>query len=201
MSIAFLTTAFIVCLVPGIGVVYTLSVTIGGGLRAGMLAVMGCTLATMVHLIAALLGLAAILHTSAVLFQAIKWAGVAYMLWMAWGALRGTGTLEVKPESPAQGLRIVTRGVMLNILNPKLPLFFLAFLPQFVDPALPGTRQLIMLGISFVAMTAATFTLYALLAGTMRNRILSSERAMTWLRRAFAATFAALAGRLALERA
>ncbi len=201
MSIAFLTTAFIVCLVPGIGVVYTLSVTIGGGLRAGMLAVTGCTLATMVHLIAALLGLAAILHTSAVLFQAIKWAGVAYMLWMVWGALRGTGTLEVKPESPAQGLRIVTRGVMLNILNPKLPLFFLAFLPQFVDPALPVTQQLITLGISFVAMTAATFALYALLAGTMRNRILSSERAMTWLRRAFAATFAALAGRLALERA
>lgn len=201
MAPAFLLTTLIVCLAPGIGIIYTLSMTLGGGLRAGMLAVVGCTLATVVHLVAALAGLAAVLHTSALLFQAIKWAGVAYLLWMAWGTLRGTGTLDVKAEDPGAALRIIRRGITLNILNPKIPIFFMAFLPQFVTPGEDGTAQLIQLGAVFVAMTAGVFTLYALLAGTMRARVLSSERAMAWLRRAFAASFAALGLKLAFERA
>ena len=201
MTFAFLLTSFIVCLAPGIGVVYTLSMTLGGGLRPGFLAVIGCTLATVVHLVAALAGLAAVLHTSALLFQAIKWAGVAYLLWMAWGTLRGRGTLKVEAAKPADALRIVRRGIMLNILNPKLPLFFLAFLPQFIDPGRAATPQLVTLGMAFCVMTAAVFALYALLAGTMRARVLASERAMAWMRRAFAASFAALGLKLAFERA
>ncbi len=201
MTAAFLVTTFLVCLAPGIGVVYTLSMTLGGGWRAGAFAVIGCTLATVVHLVAAMAGLAAVLHTSALLFQAIKWAGVAYLLWMAWGTLRGTGTLDVKAETPGAALRIVRRGITLNILNPKIPIFFVAFLPQFITPGADATAQLVQLGLAFVAMTFAVFALYAALAGTMRARVLSSARAMAWLRRAFAASFAALGLRLAFERA
>lgn len=202
MTPEYLLTVFIVCVAPGIGVVYTLSMTLGGGLRAGIPAVIGCTLATAVHLVLALAGLAAVLHVSAVLFQTLKWAGVAYLLWMAWGVVQGHGGLSVNAANPPTTGRIIWRGVLLNLLNPKLPLFFLAFLPQFV-PAETGhpTGLLVQLGLGFVAMTFAVFLLYALLAGTMRARVVNSKRAMAWMRRAFAASFAALGLRLALEQA
>jgi threonine/homoserine/homoserine lactone efflux protein len=202
MSPEFLLTAFIVCLVPGLGVVYTLSMTLGGELRTGFAAVIGCTLATAVHLGFALAGLAALLHLSAVLFQALKWAGVLYLMWMAWSALQGQGGLNVQAMAPPPALRVIGRGVLLNVLNPKLPLFFLSFLPQFIPADAPdATALLVELGLGFVAMTFAVFLGYAALAGTMRRRVLGSVTAMTWLRRAFAASFATLGLRLALERA
>lgn len=196
----YLLTALIVCISPGIGVVYTLSTTLGGGLRAGFWAAIGCTIATVVHLAVAMLGLAALLHTSAVLFQAVKFAGVAYLMWMAWAVLRDAGGLSVRPAAPMAAGRIVRRGVLLNILNPKLPLFFVAFLPQFL-PANPGTAKLLELGFGFTAVTFVTFIGYAALAATGRQRVMASERAMRWMRRAFAASFAALGIRLAAERA
>ena len=202
MSPEFLFTAFVVCAIPGIGVVYTLSMALGGGLRAGLLAAFGCTIVTAMHLGFAALGLAAILHASALLFQTLKWLGVAYLLWMAWGALRGEGHLAVAAARPPSALRLIGRGILLNLLNPKLPLFFLAFLPQFVAADAPDAgRRLVELGLTFTAMTFAVFALYAALAGVMRARVLGSRRAMAWLRRAFAASFAALGLRLALERA
>lgn len=202
MTLEFLATAFVLCLLPGIGVVYTLSTAIGGGLRAGLLAALGCTLVTAVHLGVALAGLAAVLHASAVLFQTLKWAGVAYLLWMAWGTLRGEGGIALSPTGPGSALRIVWRGVLLNLLNPKLPLVFMAFLPQFVPAGAPdATARLLELGLGFTATTAVVFTGYALFAHTMRRLVLQSPRAMNWLRRAFAASFAALGARLALEQA
>ena len=202
MSPEFLLTAFIVCVTPGIGVVYTLSVTFGAGLRAGLWASVGCTLATVLHLAVAMAGLAAVLHASAVLFQAIKWAGVAYLLWMAWAVLRDHGSLSVRAADPGSAGRVVWRGVLLNILNPKLPLFFVAFLPQFVPAdGSGGLPLLIELGLGFSAMTLLTFVLYAAAAQAARDRVLSNVTAMTWLRRAFAASFAALGLRLAAERA
>jgi threonine/homoserine/homoserine lactone efflux protein len=202
MSPEFLFTAFVVCALPGIGVVYTLSMALGGGLRAGLLAALGCTIVTALHLGFALLGLAAILHASALLFQAIKWAGVLYLLWMAWGALGGEGALQVRAAPPPSALRMIGRGILLNLLNPKLPQYFLAFVPQFVPAAAPdASAMLIELGLTFTAMTFAVFALYALAAGSVRRRLLESRRAMAWLRRAFAASFALLGARLALERA
>lgn len=205
LSPEFLLTALIVCLAPGIGVIYSIATSLGGGLRAGLWAAVGCTLATCVHLAAALAGLAAVLHTSALLFQAVKFAGVAYLLWMAWTTLQGSGALQVRPDTAARHRgagRIVWRGIMLNLLNPKLPMFFVAFLPQFLpaDAANP-TLALIHLGLGFVAMTALVMTGYALAAGTLRARLVESARAMAWMRRAFAASFAALGVKLALERA
>ncbi len=203
MSLEFLLTAFIVCLAPGIGVIFTLSTTLGRGLRAGLWAVLGCTLATVVHLGVALAGLAAVLHTSALLFSAIKYAGVAYLLHMAWGTLKGTGALEVKPDhSPLSATSLVRRGVLLNLLNPKLPMFFVAFLPQFVPAGTTNANVLLVeLGLGFVAMTFAVFLLYALAAGFLRARVVESERTMAWMRRIFAASFAGLGAKLAFERA
>ena len=200
MSPEFLLTAFIVCISPGIGVIYTLSATLGGGIRAGMLANIGCTLATGLHLLVAMAGLAAVLDTSAMLFQTLKIAGVAYLLWMAWAVLKGADGLDIRAAEPAPAGRIVLRGILLNILNPKLPLFFVAFLPQFL-PAHATTGDLVELGLAFTAMTFATFTLYAILAASTRHAVLASPAVLTWLRRAFAASFAALGARLALERA
>ena len=200
MSLAFLLTALVICLAPGIGVVYTLSVALGQGFRAGVWAALGCSVATLVHLAVAVAGLAAVLHSSAILFQSVKYAGVAYLLWMAWGTLKGTGGLQVSAAERAPVARLVRRGIMLNLLNPKLPMFFMAFLPQFMAPT-DGTAQMVLLGSVFAAITFATFVFYAALAATGRARVLGNERLMTWLRRAFAASFAGLGLKLAMERA
>lgn len=196
----YLLTAFIVCVSPGIGVVYTLSSTLGGGWRAGFWASVGCTLATILHLAVAMAGLAAVLHTSAVLFQTVKLAGVGYLMWMAWTVLKDRGGLAVGPAPPAPARRIVWRGILLNLLNPKLPLFFVAFLPQFL-PAEAGLPALVQLGAGFSAVTFLTFLGYAAVAAGGRDALLASETAMRWLRRAFAASFAALGLKLALARA
>ncbi|WP_374634053.1 LysE family translocator [Paracoccus sp. (in: a-proteobacteria)] len=200
MSWDYLLTAFIVCVSPGIGVVYTLSMTLGGGMRAGFWASVGCTMATVLHMLVAMAGLAAVLHASALLFQAVKFAGVAYLIWMAWAVLKDRGSMSVAPSEPAPAGRIVWRGVLLNLLNPKLPLFFMAFLPQFM-PAGAGPGLLVELGAGFSAMTFAVFLGYAALAASGRDALLASETAMRWLRRAFAASFAALGLKLALARA
>lgn len=199
MSWDFVLTAFIVCLIPGIGVVYTLSASIGGGLRAGFWAAVGCTIATVLHLAVAMAGLAALLHASAVLFQAVKFAGVLYLMWMAWAVLRETGGMTIGADRPRPAPELIRRGILLNILNPKLPLFFVAFLPQFLPAGAP-VGQLVTLGLVFSGITFATFLGYAALAATGRQRLMSSARAMRWLRRVFAAGFAALGLKLAMER-
>ncbi|ETD78158.1 LysE family translocator [Rhodobacter capsulatus] len=200
MSPEFLFTAFIVCLVPGIGVVYTLSSTLGQGFRAGLWASLGCTIATLVHLAVALGGLAAVLHTSALLFQTIKYAGVAYLLYMAWGTLKGTGGLALEAAAPQSVAQLVWRGIVLNLLNPKLPLFFVAFLPQFMAVN-DGPYVMAELGVVFAVLTFLTFLGYTALAASGRQAILSRPAVMAWMRRAFAASFAALGVRLAFERA
>ena len=151
---------------------------------------------------AAMLGLAAVLHTSALAFAALKWCGVLYLLYMAWQALRETGALAIDPR-PAPGRssrRVIVTGFLINILNPKLSIFFLAFLPQFiaVDESSPLARML-ELSAAFMAMTFAVFVVYGLFAAGVRDRVITRPRVMTWLRRSFAAGFAALGARLAFR--
>ncbi len=203
ISLQFLLTAFVVVIAPGTGVIYTLAIGLGQGRWPSIWAALGCTLGIVPHLLAATLGLAALLHTSAVLFNVVKLVGVAYLLWLAWQALRSGGALAVRADRSAEpGHRIARRGALINILNPKLSVFFLALLPPFLsgNPT-SATAEMAFLGAVFMAMTFGVFVFYGVFAAGARNWLLSSERAMRWLNRSFAGMFAALAGRLALERA
>lgn len=200
MTPEFLITSLIVVLMPGTGVIYTLSSGLFGGRIASIAAAFGCTLGILPHMAASILGLAALLHASAVAFQAIKFAGVAYLLYLAFQMWRETGTLRVTETHTVRGglVRVTTRGFLINILNPKLSIFFLAFLPQFT-PAGAVDPLLVMIGHSavFMAMTLVIFVLYGLFAAAVRAR-LSSPTVMRWLGRSFAALFAAFGLRLAL---
>lgn len=203
ISMQFLLTALVVVLLPGTGVIYTLALGLGQGKRAAIIAAFGCTLGIVPHLAAAVLGVAAILHTSAVLFTIVKFAGVAYLLYLAWSSLSAGGSLAITPErSQEADWRIARRGALINILNPKLSIFFLALLPPFLTGnAGSAAAEMALLGGVFMALTFAIFVLYGVFAAAARERVLASQTAMIWLNRSFATVFAALAGRLALERA
>lgn len=204
MTPEFLATSIVVILLPGTGVLYTLAFGLARGWRASVLAALGCTLGILPHIGASVVGLAALLHSSALAFQAVKVLGVAYLLYMAWSVLRDGGALDVSDESAARhagasGTRIVANGFLLNILNPKLSLFFLAFLPQFVPAAAPApTATMLTLAAAFMALTFVVFVGYGACAAFTRRYVISRPRVMTWLRRSFAGAFAALGLRLAL---
>src|SRR4030081_1343172 len=197
MSLSFLLTSLIVIVSPGTGVLYTLAAALTRGSRASIAAAFGCTLGVVPHMSAAMLGLAAVLHTSALAFAALKWCGVIYLLYMAWQALREQGALAVDARLDARSAwRGVVPGFLINILNPKLSIFFLASLPQFIaaDEIHPLMRML-QLSAAFMAMTFAVFVIYGLFAAYVRDRIVTRPKAMTWLRRLFAGGFAALGAR------
>jgi threonine/homoserine/homoserine lactone efflux protein len=199
MSISFLVTSLIVCLAPGTGVLYTLAVALSRGSRASIAAAFGCTLGIVPSVAAAALGLAAVMHTSALAFSALKYGGVAYLLYMAWQAWRETGALAVDSRLDARtSRRVIVTGFLINILNPKLSIFFLAFLPQFIasDEAHPLERML-ELSFVFMAMTFVVFALYGLFAASVRDRVVTRPNVMKWLRRVFAGGFVALGARLA----
>ena len=200
MTIEFLITTLIIVASPGTGVVYTLAAGMSRGTRASIVAAFGYTLGILPHLAAAMLGLAAILHTSALAFNLVKYAGVAYLLFMAWNSLRENGALRVdRVEDRRSSLRIVIDGILINILNPKLSIFFVAFLPQFVSAqeTHPLLRMMELSGV-FMLATFVVFTVYGVFAAAMREHVVTRPRAIAWLRRTFAAAFAALAVRLAL---
>jgi threonine/homoserine/homoserine lactone efflux protein len=201
MSIEFFVTSLIVVASPGIGVLYTLAAGLSRGARASIVAAFACTLGIVPHMAAAVLGLAAILHTSALLFQTLKYAGVAYLLFMAWQMLRGGGALSIQPETASRSaVEIVTTGILINVLNPKLSIFFLAFLPQFIS--VHDTQPLgrmVELSLAFMAMTFAIFAVYGLAAAAVRDHVIARPHVMTWMRRAFAGGFAAMGARLALS--
>lgn len=203
ISLQFLLTAFVVVLAPGTGVLYTLALGLGQGRSAALWAALGCTIGILPHLAAATLGLAALLHSSALAFQLVKAAGVVYLLYLAWQALKSGGALQINPDRKADaGPRIARRGALINILNPKLSIFFLALLPPFLSGTPEtATAEMAAMGAVFMALTFAIFALYGIFAAKTRTYVLGSERLMAWLNRSFAAVFAGLAARLAAERA
>jgi threonine/homoserine/homoserine lactone efflux protein len=201
MSTAFLLTTLVVVATPGTGALYTIAAGLARGGRASIVAAFGCTLGIVPHMLAAITGLAALLHASAMAFQAVKYAGVAYLLWMAWSTFRETGALAVSEEdaAPRSAARVIVSGVLVNLLNPKLTIFFLAFLPQFVAPgSAHSTLAMVELSALFMAVTFAIFALYGVCAAALRARVLSRPRVMTWLQRSFGGAFLLLAGRLAI---
>ena len=200
MCVEFLITSFIVVVSPGTGVLYTLATGLSRGTRASVVAAFGCTVGIVPHMVATIVGLAALLHTSALAFQTFKYAGVTYLLYMAWNALREHGALRVEKEVGRRSAAQVTvTAILINILNPKLSIFFLAFLPQFVsaDEANPLSSML-MLSAVFMLMTFVVFVGYGLFAASIRDHVISRPQVLTWMRRTFAGAFAVLGAKLAL---
>lgn len=200
MSIEFLLTTLIIVASPGVGVIYTLGAGLSRGGKASVVAAFACTLGILPHLAAAMLGLAALLHASALAFDLVKYAGVAYLLYMAWQTLREHGALRVERDAtPRSALRVLIDGVLINLLNPKLSIFFVAFLPQFIsaDEARPLLRMGELSGV-FMLATFVVFAIYGLFAAAMRDHVVSRPEVMSWLRRSFAAAFGALAVKLAV---
>lgn len=200
MSLEFLLTSLIIVASPGTGAIYTIAAGLTRGAKASLLASFACTLGIVPHLIAAMMGLAALLHASALAFSIVKYAGVAYLLWMAWQTLKEQGALSVEAAADERSAwRVLVDGLALNVLNPKLSIFFVAFLPQFIaaNEASPMARMLELSGV-FMAMTFVVFALYGLFAAAMRDKVVSRPAVMAWLRRSFAAAFVALGAKLAL---
>ncbi|MCB9957646.1 MAG: LysE family translocator [Rhodospirillaceae bacterium] len=201
MSTEFLLTSLVVILLPGAGVLYTVALGIGRGWTAGMLGAVAGTLAILPHMAASIAGLAALLHASALAFQIVKYLGAAYLLYMAWEVLRRGGALELAAETaPRSGGRIVLDGMLIGLLNPKLSLFFLAFLPQFAPVDAPGaTAHMLELAGVFMALTLVVFIGYAAFASAARRHVLSRPAVLRWMRRGFAGVFAFLGLRLAVS--
>jgi threonine/homoserine/homoserine lactone efflux protein len=200
VSAEFLLTSLIVVASPGTGVLYTLAAGLSRGSRASVIAAFGCTLGIIPHMAAAIMGLAAVLHTSALAFQTLKYLGVAYLLYMAWNALQETGALRIDRKVDSRSaLQVIVSAILINILNPKLSIFFFAFLPQFVSATEqdPLSRMLELSAI-FMLLTFVVFVAYGLCAASIRDRVISRPRVLTWMRRVFAGAFVVLGARLAL---
>lgn len=201
MTIEFLVTSLVIVITPGIGVVYTMAAGLSRGARAGVVAAVACTFGIVPHMVAAMTGLAALLHTSALAFEALKVAGVAYLLYLAWRTLRDEGSLSIDPDGAERSAKdVLVTGVVINILNPKLTLFFFAFLPQFVGPSDPnGLLRMAELSGVFMLLTLVVFVGYGIFAAAIRELVVSRPGILVWMRRTFAAAFVALGARLALE--
>lgn len=200
MSPEFLVTSMIVVITPGIGVVYTMGAGLARGTRAGIVAAVACTLGIVPHMVAALTGLAALLYASSLAFEALKLLGVVYLVYLAIATLRDKGALSVDPSpEPRSVTSVIVSGVLINLLNPKLTLFFFAFLPQFISPGDPNTLlQMTGLSLVFMLETLIVFIAYGTFAAAIRRHVISRPSILTWLRRAFAGAFLALGARLAL---
>ena len=200
VSLQFLITSLIVVLIPGTGVIYTVSTGLTQGKKASLYVALGCTLGIVPHLLATILGLAALMHTSAVAFQILKWAGVVYLFYVAWGTWRDKSAFQLDDNpSKTHALGLISKAILMNVLNPKLTIFFLAFLPQFIPVnSTHVLAPMLLLSAIFMLMTLAVFVVYGLLAHTFRHFVVESARVQTFLRYGFTATFIGLASKLAL---
>ena len=200
VSLQFLITSLIVELIPGTGVIYTVSTGLTQGKKASLYVALGCTLGIVPHLLATILGLAALMHTSAVAFQILKWAGVVYLFYVAWGTWRDKSAFQLDDNpSKTHALGLISKAILMNVLNPKLTIFFLAFLPQFIPAnSTHVLAPMLLLSAIFMLMTLAVFVVYGLLAHTFRHFVVESARVQTFLRYGFTAAFIGLASKLAL---
>lgn len=199
ISIEFLITSLIVVLIPGTGVLFTISTGLVQGRKASVYAAFGCTAGIVPHLLATIFGLAAIMHTSALAFEVLKFAGVLYLFYLAYMTWRDKSGFEAQAiSSRSSALSLATKAFLLNILNPKLTIFFLAFLPQFVKPETTSPlSDMVVLSAVFMLMTFVIFVIYGLLAHSFRHSVMESHRVQTWLRYSFSLTFAGLGIQLA----
>ena len=198
----FLLASLVVVLIPGTGVIYTITTGLTLKWQASIAAAIGCTLGIVPHILASILGLSALLNMSAQVFSALKIAGSMYLLYLAWNMWRGAGTLEINQKSTGSSItEIIIKAIAINLLNPKLTIFFFAFLPLFVskDSSSP-TLEMIMLSAVFMGMTFLIFALYGILASGISAYLINSSRTVKRLQQAFAAVLAIFAVKLALGK-
>ena len=201
MTVEFLVTSLVIAITPGTGVLFTLSAGLSRGAGASVVAAVGCTLGIVPHMAAAITGVAALLHTSAVAFGILKYAGVAYLFYMAWSTLRDKDALVVETDVARSARKTIVSGILINILNPKLTIFFFAFLPQFVGADDPhGLLRMLALSAIFMVITFVVFAVYGVFAAAIREQVISRPCVREWMRRVFAASFMALGARLAFAR-
>jgi threonine/homoserine/homoserine lactone efflux protein len=200
LTFEFLITTFIVVATPGTGVIYVLAAGLSRGARASIIAAVGCTLGIIPHMVAAITGLAALLNASAEAFQVFKYLGVAYLVYLAWATFREKGAILLdETAAPRSARQVIVSGILINILNPKLTIFFFAFLPQFVRTDSPDSLpRMLELSAVFMLVTFVVFAGYGVLAARVRNHVVARPRVVTWMRRGFGATYLALSARLAL---
>jgi len=202
--VAFFGVAVILALTPGPDNIFVLLQSAQRGWRAGLAVVVGLCSGILVHTAAVALGLAAVFAASAVAFTVLKFCGAAYLAYLAWQALRARPEV-VSEQAPATSAgsapsyaRMVGRGLVMNLTNPKVLVFFLAFLPQFADPALGGVApQLMVLGMVFMGATLLVFSAIACFSGVFGTLLQRSARAQTVLNRVAGLVFLGLAVRLA----
>ncbi len=199
MSLAFWITSLVIVATPGTGALFTITAGIARGRRAFLVAAAGCTLGIVPHLVAAILGAAALLHASGVAFQVLKVLGVLYLLYMAWATWRDRGALTISTDAaPRSSRQVIASAVLVNLLNPKLAIFFFAFLPQFVPAGSSGAlAHLLALSAIFMAMTFVVFVVYGIFAAGMRTHLIERPRIIAKVRKVFALSFVALGARLA----
>ncbi len=171
--LGFIAAALVLLLTPGPGVMYIVARSIGQGSRAGLVSVLGLSAGALVHVAAAAAGISTILLASATAFGLVKAAGAAYLIYLGIRTLLARGAVaSTEVCTPRSSRRLFADGVLVSVLNPKIALFFLAFLPQFVDPGRgPVARQILLLGLLYVALALVTDSAYALLAGSLRHRL------------------------------
>ncbi|WP_159719088.1 LysE family translocator [Geminicoccus flavidas] len=202
MTLEFILTSLVIIASPGTGAIYTAAAGLSRGTRASLIAAFGCTLGIVPHMLAAFSGLAALLHTSALAFELLRYLGVAYLLYMAWAMFRDPGMLSLDNKASGKSIKqVIVSAVLINLLNPKLSIFFFAFLPQFVrtdDAAL--MNRMLDLSLVFMAITFVIFASYGAFAAAVRRYVIPSSLVQTWMRRGFAGAFAGLAAQLALTQ-
>jgi threonine/homoserine/homoserine lactone efflux protein len=201
LYLSYLVAALIVIASPGPDSLNSLAIGISRGRREGVAYALGVGVGCLTHTVWAMLGISAIVAASAALFNVIKWIGVAYLVWLCIQSLRSKGSIAAigKPPQSGNAAQRFRQGVLTNALNPKVMLFFLAFLPQFVDPQHGAAViwQLGSMGITFTVITALAYSALAWSAGSVGARLIKQPRIALWLERATGIVFIAMAARLA----
>jgi threonine/homoserine/homoserine lactone efflux protein len=198
----FLLASLIVVLIPGTGVVYTVTTGLTLKWRASLAAALGCTLGIVPHMLASVLGLSALLNMSAQVFSILKTAGALYLLYLAWNMWHEAGTLEINPKSTeTSAAKIILKAIAINLLNPKLTIFFFAFLPLFISKSSSSpTLEMITLSVIFMGLTLIVFALYGILASGISVYLMNSSKAVKRIQQAFAVILAGFAVKLALSQ-
>ena len=198
MSVAFVITSLAIVATPGTGAILTISAGLARGHRTALITALGCTLGILPHLAAAISGTAALLAAGGAAFEVLKIAGVLYLLYMAWNAWRDTGILTMADTPvPVSTTRTILNAVLANLLNPKLTLFFFAFLPQFVTRGSGELAQMLTLSGIFMAMTLVVFAGYGWFAPAMRHHVITRPHVVRRLQRFFSLSYLALGAKLA----